>query len=619
MTNLRPQSKELEPGGWKCITGSAPSKDDMVKGAVAIRALGTKRLMYINFQRAGVNGDAHMDWELNQSAEPSPACVGLPRRTSGDIVITFDTDNGGKTITVRAFVWQGTAEAGTFVELPLGSQGVIWDAAVNIPSTIPGVEAGAFGEAAINLTDSPIQILCPQSAHMKTRSSTSITSELKDRTAVQRIKFSDRPDLANAHDSAFGAQIKDAMLGINQTLVPVSSSQAGVGSTSKSNQMLSVNVPQPNGEDLRAEVIRTSSTSTVAESPAQAKHTSVAEAVNVNILNGLVTASLVRGVATTTASGSASSVSSTGSAFKDLFVNGVGINNVTPNTRIDLPAALFGPGSFVILYEQVGSTSTPAAGQIQGGTFAADLKVNMINVHITDKLPLVAGNQTIDVIVSNAVAHSDFPQRELCSIPPGQRVSGHAYVASAATDPSLVPATVGFVSIPANGGLDHQDLDQAQIPSDGSTAGAGASVSESSGALSATASTASSYAQAANVCVLRSGTSCTISATAVKSRSNSSADGASASSNANGTQLVGLVVGSQTFSSTPPPNTVINLPGIGFVILNEQFSDGPETGHSGLTVRAIHMVVTVPDNPFGLTAGAEIIVAEAHSDATFVK
>ena len=64
---------------------------------------------------------------------------------------------------------------------------------------------------------------------------------------------------------------------------------------------------------------------------------------------------------------------------------------------------------------------------------------------------------------------------------------------------------------------------------------------------------------------------------------------------------------------------MINLPGIGFVILNEQFSDGPETGHSGLTVRAIHMVVTVPDNPFGLTAGAEIIVAEAHSDATFVK
>jgi hypothetical protein len=77
-------------------------------------------------------------------------------------------------------------------------------------------------------------------------------------------------------------------------------------------------------------------------------------------------------------------------------------------------------------------------------------------------------------------------------------------------------------------------------------------------------------------------------------------------------------------SAAPPPNTVIELPGIGFVILNEQFcdangtlanqcSDGTALGRAGLTVRNIHVVVTVPDNPSGLTPGAEIIVAEAHS------
>ena len=80
---------------------------------------------------------------------------------------------------------------------------------------------------------------------------------------------------------------------------------------------------------------------------------------------------------------------------------------------------------------------------------------------------------------------------------------------------------------------------------------------------------------------------------------------------------------------TPPANTRIDLAGLGFVILNEQFcdndgtlakncADGSVAGHAGLTVRGIRLVATVP-NVLGLTPGAEIIVAEAHSDAKFVK
>jgi hypothetical protein len=61
---------------------------------------------------------------------------------------------------------------------------------------------------------------------------------------------------------------------------------------------------------------------------------------------------------------------------------------------------------------------------------------------------------------------------------------------------------------------------------------------------------------------------------------------------------------------------VIPLPlGLGYIVLNEQVPDGAETGHTGLTVRGVHAVLTVPFAP--LLAGAEVIVAEAHSDATF--
>src|SRR5687768_1871689 len=31
-------SKELEPGAWSCVTGSAPGKDDVLRGSVALRA-----------------------------------------------------------------------------------------------------------------------------------------------------------------------------------------------------------------------------------------------------------------------------------------------------------------------------------------------------------------------------------------------------------------------------------------------------------------------------------------------------------------------------------------------------------------------------------------------------
>jgi len=72
---------------------------------------------------------------------------------------------------------------------------------------------------------------------------------------------------------------------------------------------------------------------------------------------------------------------------------------------------------------------------------------------------------------------------------------------------------------------------------------------------------------------------------------------------------------------------VVELPGIGYVILNEQFCDNgaalPDcsdgSGHAGLTVRAVHVVVTVPGNPTGLQPGAEVILDEAHSDATWIR
>src|SRR5882762_2491944 len=498
-------SKENDQSSWVCTGGSAPPKDDVVNqisingappiaGEIAFRFFPVsgvqKQFLYANWSRLSNNGDAHIDYEFNQ-ADPStnpasPRCSQLPLRTPGDFIVSFDTQNGGATIAVSAFTWNGT----TFVPLSVGSQGILWDAAVNTAPSITGLTVtgvNLFGELALNVSDTIGMIPCNKVlfVSMKTRASTSLSAELKDRTRARPVNFTVfNPAGANASGNAFGAHIQDTLLGMNLTLPAatpanctqgVCSSQSGIGSTSNSNQVLSVAVPPPGGSVVKANVLSASSTSTVDPTTNTATDTGIAESAGVNLVGGLVTADVVRAVATSQASGFNSSFSSAGSAFKNLVVNGSQLNNVNPNTTIDLPAAQFGTGSFVKLLEEIGSSSQPPRGQLAGGTFAADLTVNMIRVHIT-RLALTV--DAIDVVVSHAQAHADFPQPAGCPSLFGT-VSGSATVVNEQANPSQLPVVVGFVSIPPQGGHDHQDLDQLST----SVVSGGTSVSDSAGTV----------------------------------------------------------------------------------------------------------------------------------------
>lgn len=77
-----------------------------------------------------------------------------------------------------------------------------------------------------------------------------------------------------------------------------------------------------------------------------------------------------------------------------------------------------------------------------------------------------------------------------------------------------------------------------------------------------------------------------------------------------GTEFVGLVVAGVPIQGTPAPNTKIDLPGVGYVILNQQVSKITKT-RASLTVIAIHVVVTTT-NP-GAKAGTQIVVSSAQS------
>jgi hypothetical protein len=208
---------------------------------------------------------------------------------------------------------------------------------------------------------------------------------------------------------------------------------------------------------------------------------------------------------------------------------------VKPNEKVGLPSLVFGPNAYVVIDAENGSTSGPANGQSSGGTYSADLMVTMIQVH-GDNVPLLG---RVDITVGQATAHSDFPQTTICTSAPTETVSGNAVIASETTNPSLLPVSSGFVSMPESGGNSSQSILSASVPPLLST---GVADSSSTGTITPTQTTSSSEAEAANVCVLTIGGSCTIGATAVKSESSSSANALGASSNDTGTQLVGLQV-----------------------------------------------------------------------------
>src|SRR5260370_14693083 len=105
-------SKENDQSSWVCTTGSAPPKDDVVNeisinvapsiaGEIALRFFSVsgvqKHFLYPNWSRLSTTADPHIHY-ASTPADPStnpasPSCPQLPRRTPGDFLISFDTQN----------------------------------------------------------------------------------------------------------------------------------------------------------------------------------------------------------------------------------------------------------------------------------------------------------------------------------------------------------------------------------------------------------------------------------------------------------------------------------------------------------------------------------------------
>jgi hypothetical protein len=102
-----------------------------------------------------------------------------------------------------------------------------------------------------------------------------------------------------------------------------------------------------------------------------------------------------------------------------------------------------------------------------------------------------------------------------------------------------------------------------------------------------------------------------ITADEVRAEATTEHVGASNTDSADGSEFVNLQINGSGVSGTPAPNTRIDLPGIGYVILNEQITV-TRGQRPSFTVNMIHVVV-LQQNPQNVPPATQVIVAQAQT------
>ena len=170
--------------------GSIPnSKADLAQFYVGSEQLSSNNhvYLYLGWTRANDGGTTNFDFEINQKAQPDLTTNGTKTlvRTSGDLLVNYLFQGTG-TPQVAIRVWNGSAwgnpiDASAFSEAAINSSAVANPLPGAIQNPTPALR---FGETAIDLTAGNIipPGVCEAfgSAFVKTRASTSFTSEVKD-------------------------------------------------------------------------------------------------------------------------------------------------------------------------------------------------------------------------------------------------------------------------------------------------------------------------------------------------------------------------------------------------------------------------------------------------------
>jgi hypothetical protein len=190
--------------------GIPPNKSDLKNFGIFQETNSAGSFLHLFWARVqDPSGSTNMDFEFNhnqcayemvgtppvrtETAQSECSANGVtPVRTDGDRLITYDLSNGGATATIGMRIW---GESGWSPDVPLdGAKGTV------NTTLIPATEAGGlgpltartFGEASIDLSTVFTTSECQSfgSAYLKSRSSDSFNSALKDFIAPEPVSVS---------------------------------------------------------------------------------------------------------------------------------------------------------------------------------------------------------------------------------------------------------------------------------------------------------------------------------------------------------------------------------------------------------------------------------------------
>jgi hypothetical protein len=180
------------------VSGQIPnSKADLARFALAGETIGPDSFLYLAWSRENQSGTVNFDFELNAVAQPNLTTPGpkVLNRTVNDLLINYAFQGGSNTPTLTRYHWSGSVWVNDGAISSTCSEGATNAATVSDTLASPAVDRPAqqFGEAAINLTCAGIvpPNTCEPftSAYVKSRSSTPITSEIKDFIAPVALGF----------------------------------------------------------------------------------------------------------------------------------------------------------------------------------------------------------------------------------------------------------------------------------------------------------------------------------------------------------------------------------------------------------------------------------------------
>ena len=300
-----------------------------------------------------------------------------------------------------------------------------------------------------------------------------------------------------------------------------------------------------------------------------------------SILAGLIKADQLHAIVSSTVTPTGAT-STNNSSFSGLTVVGLPVNNnPAPNTTLNLP----GLGS-IILNEQSGPTN--GANTTSISVVMMDIRISLLN-----GFGLPVGSRVIIGAASSASLAS--------------AVGAGAYGLYAQTPGGSI-ASVGPLAatgIGCSGGSSTVTANAISVPIVGNV---GSETSSASGQTTATSANAKSSNSTSTLNLLSS----LIQASQVTTTANAAWNGSGTSSGS--TVFQNGMVNGVPLANNPAPNTRINLPGLGFVIVNEQSSSSNASAASEV-VTGLDINITVT-NSLGLPVGARIIVSRSSAAAS---